>query len=51
MDPNRYRDSLSEKELKQGITFYVDTNKDRQTHSTGKDFEIYLDTLGTENII
>ena len=48
MDPNRYKDSLSEHELKQGITFYVDTNKDRQTHSSEEEFEIYLDTLGTE---
>ena len=48
MDPNRYKDSLSENELKQGITFYVDTNKDRQTHSSEEEFEIYFDTLGTE---
>ena len=53
VDPNKLRESVSEKDFKQGITFYIDTNEDRQTASTHSDFMIYMDTLGAykQNIL
>ena len=46
VDPNNFKDLVSSDEFKQGITFYVDTNDDRQTKSKDTNFMIYLDTLG-----
>ena len=44
LDPNKF--NVSKEDFKQGITFYVDTNEEKQTFPKDNDFKIYLDTLG-----
>ena len=48
IDLNNLAKNSSSKDYKQGFTFYVDTNQDRQINtSTGEsEFMIYLDTVG-----
>ena len=47
VDPNKFKDLVSSDKFKEGMTFYVDTNEDRQTSSKDTDFMIYLNTLGS----
>ena len=46
IDPNRFKNKISSKEFKQGFTFYVDTNIEKQIASYDDNFMIYLDTIG-----
>ena len=46
-DPNRFKKLINAEVFKEGLTFYVDVNKDRQVVSSKDDFMIYLNTLGT----
>ena len=47
VDPNNFKDLVSSEEFRQGLTFYIDSNEDRQTNHQDSQFMIYLDTLGT----
>ena len=48
VDPNSLIDNVSFQDFKEGFSFYVDTNEDRQYPSRAlqSDFRIYLDTIG-----
>ena len=47
INPNKFISPSSPSHaFDQGLQFYIDTNEDRQTNTTGTDFMIYLNTLG-----
>ena len=50
VDPNRFKNNVSSDEFRQGLTFYVDTNEDRQTDHQDSQFMIYLDSLGKKQL-
>ena len=48
VDPNRFKNKVSSQYLKRGLTFYVDTNNEKEiTTKDDNEFMIYLDTIGT----
>ena len=48
VDPNSLKDNVSFQDFKEGFSFYVDINEDRQYPSRAlqPDFRIYLNTIG-----
>ena len=43
VDPNSFKDEVPLQEYKQGLTFYVDTNNEKQIATNDDNFMIYLD--------
>ena len=51
INPNKFISlSSPSNAFDQGLKFYIDTNEDRQTNTTGTDIMIYLNTLGVIEI-
>ena len=53
VDPNRFIfEDIKERQLKSGLEFVIDLNKDRQVEDdeSENDFAVYIDTLGKKTI-